>query len=107
MSITKDKAFDYRASMKETSPEPGEIKRGLKARRKRREISKARITIRIDEDVINEFKQLVPEGKGYQSLINQALREWIEAQGVKALISKDLSEMIGKAVSSVYAGKNT
>jgi uncharacterized protein (DUF4415 family) len=42
---------------------------------------KARITIRLDEDVIEWFKDQVNEAGGgnYQTLINKALREYIEA----------------------------
>ncbi len=43
---------------------------------------KARITIRLDDDVIAWFKQEVSEAGGgnYQSLINSALREYIAQQ---------------------------
>lgn len=42
--------------------------------------SKTRITIRLDEDVIEWFKQQVEAAGGgsYQALINQALRDQIE-----------------------------
>ena len=45
-------------------------------------MGKTRITIRIDEDVINWFRQQVhAAGCGnYQTLINLALREFIEAK---------------------------
>lgn len=41
---------------------------------------KARITIRLDEDVIDWFKRQVHEAGGgnYQTLINKALRNYIE-----------------------------
>ena len=41
---------------------------------------KSRITIRLDEDVINWFKTQVHDAGGgnYQTLINKALREYIE-----------------------------
>ena len=41
---------------------------------------KKRITIRIDEDVLDWFRQQVEEAGGgsYQALMNQALREYIE-----------------------------
>lgn len=103
MSITKDKEFDYQVYMRENPPNPANIHRGPHARQKRREAAKTRITIRIDEDVIEQFKHMAPEARGYQSLINQALREWLAAQGVKELLRKELPEMINKAVSSVQA----
>jgi len=42
--------------------------------------SKVRITIRLDEDVIDWFREQVNAAGGgnYQSLINKALREYIE-----------------------------
>ena len=42
--------------------------------------NKTRITIRLDGDIINHFKQRVLEAGGgnYQTLINAALREHIE-----------------------------
>lgn len=42
---------------------------------------KSRITIFIDADIIEHFKQLAEQnGKGYQTLINQTLRDAIEAE---------------------------
>lgn len=40
---------------------------------------KARITIRLDEDILEWFKRQVEESGGgnYQTLINQALREYV------------------------------
>lgn len=42
--------------------------------------SKTRITIRLDEDIIDWFREQVNAAGGgnYQSLINKALREYIE-----------------------------
>ena len=44
--------------------------------------NKVRITIRLDGDVIKHFKNRVNEAGGgnYQTLINNALREYIEKQ---------------------------
>lgn len=41
---------------------------------------KTRITIRVDSDVLNWFRQQVHEAGGgsYQTLINEALREYIQ-----------------------------
>lgn len=48
--------------------------------------SKQRITIRLDADVITHFKNIVHDhgGGNYQTLINQALRQYIE-DGDKSL----------------------
>jgi len=44
--------------------------------------NKLRITIRLDADIINHFKTLVNNAGGgnYQTLINEALREHIQAK---------------------------
>ena len=46
---------------------------------------KTRITIRIDEDVLQWFRDQVHAAGGgsYQTLINRALREYIESRGQK------------------------
>ena len=83
---TKDAEFDYHGHMKHSAPDQKKIRRGPQARQRRRETAKSRITIRIDSEVVDQFKQLVPSGQGYQSLMNQALRDWLVAQGVKELL---------------------
>lgn len=45
--------------------------------------SKSRITIRIDQDILDEFLKMAEESggvTGYQTLINAALREYIEGK---------------------------
>ena len=103
MSTTKNKDdFDYQAYAKKHGPKKEEIRRGLQAREaRRREATKTRITIRLDEDVIEQFKALVPEGRGYQKLINEALREWLAAQGVKEIVRQEMSNLVVQAVSSI------
>ncbi len=97
--------LDYKKLLKESGPDQGTLRRGQAARKQRMETAKNRITIRIDEDILEDFKDMVPEGKGYQSLINRALREWLDARGVKELISKELPGLLGKAVSAVQSEK--
>jgi uncharacterized protein (DUF4415 family) len=41
---------------------------------------KQQLTLRLDADVIAWFKRNAHGGRGYQSNINQALREFVEAQ---------------------------
>ena len=45
--------------------------------------TKARITIRLDQDILAWFKQQVHEqgGGNYQTLINDALRQYIDGHG--------------------------
>ncbi len=41
---------------------------------------KQQITIRLDADVLHWFKARMPSGRGYQTAINQALRNHIKRQ---------------------------
>ena len=43
--------------------------------------AKQRITIRLDPDIIQWFKDKVRGGGNYQSLVNEALRQHVERQG--------------------------
>lgn len=45
---------------------------------------KHQVTLRLDGDVIDWFKHQVPDGKGYQTHINRALREYMAAHSKKA-----------------------
>lgn len=38
---------------------------------------KQQLTLRLDADVVDWFKRRVPGGKGYQTEINRALREYV------------------------------
>lgn len=55
---------------------------------------KTRITIMLDDDVIGQFKKLAESsGTGYQTLINQTLRKFLEAEPVNAdLLRKVIRE---------------
>ena len=55
---------------------------------------KSRITIRIDDDVLNWFREQVKSAGGgnYQTLINTALREYIENRAVP--VEKTLHRVI-------------
>ena len=54
---------------------------------------KSRITIFIDADIIEHFKQLAEaSGKGYQTLINQTLRDSINAE--KPILSEVKDDLL-------------
>ncbi len=97
MHTNNDNEFDYQTYMRQHPPEVEQLQRGTEARQHRRDMAKSKITIRIDGDILDQFKAMVPDGQGYQRLINQALREWLEAKGIKALIQEELSAMVAKA----------
>jgi uncharacterized protein (DUF4415 family) len=57
--------------------------------------AKDRITIRLDKDVLAWFKRRVHEqgGGNYQTLINDALREYIQGQGtLEAILRRVIRE---------------
>jgi uncharacterized protein (DUF4415 family) len=55
---------------------------------------KTRITIRLDDDIISWFRQQVDQvgGGNYQTLMNQALREYIDRQSLEALLRRVVRE---------------
>jgi len=63
--------------------------------------NKVRITIRLDADIIEHFKNIVlgSGGGNYQTLINDALREHIQAQdkGLEKALRKVIREELKKA----------
>ena len=63
--------------------------------------NKVRITIRLDADVIEHFKNIVlgAGGGNYQTLINDALREHIQAKdrGLEKALRKVIREELKKA----------
>lgn len=63
--------------------------------------NKVRITIRLDADVIEHFKKLVHKvgGGNYQTLINDALRAHIKAQG--KTLEKALRKIIREELAKV------
>lgn len=66
--------------------------------------NKVRITIRLDGDVINHFKKIVHEAGGgnYQTLMNNALREYIEEK------NKSLEMTLRKVIrDELYEFKQT
>ncbi len=44
---------------------------------------KQQLTLRLDNDVVAWFKEHSPEGTGYQTSINQALREYVKKSAMK------------------------
>jgi len=90
--------FDYKEYSSTHAPDPTKVRRGRAAREERRTGTKQRITIRLDEDILEEFKEIAQDGPGYQALINRALREWLSARDVKELIRDDLREIVRTAI---------
>lgn len=62
---------------------------------------KTRITIMLDDDVVEEFKSRAERaGSGYQTLINAALREAIAGAGDKPLTVAALRQVLREELRS-------
>ena len=66
MNTIKDQEFDYQAYMKEHPPDSTKIQRGNDARRRRFEAAVMKSTVRIDEDILEQFRQFTPERQKYE-----------------------------------------
>lgn len=102
MSNTKNKDYEYLKTSEEAS------KRGLKritrpaflGEPKNIRESKSRITIYLDADIVEHFKTEAENSKiGYQTLINQTLREKIN----NAAAEKNGDELIEKLLNDKNA----
>ncbi len=71
--------------------------------------NKTRITIRIDTDIVNWFREQVNAAGGgnYQMLINQALREYVQSQQEdwEATLRRIIREELQQAKISNNAGQ--
>ncbi len=93
MSTTTESEFDYVDHVRSERPDRAHMTRGPQERRMRHAgTKKERVTIRLDSDIVESFKDLTGEvrGKGYQTLVNQALREWLLARGVHELMREEI-----------------
>lgn len=92
--------FDYQTYTRETPPDPAAIHRGTADRQQRFDATMMRLAVRIDEDLLNQFRQLASEDQNHEQIINQALREWLSAQGMKELIRAEIQRAIQQSLSS-------
>ncbi len=93
---------DYQSYTRDILPDLTGATRGPVARQERhRGVRKQPITIRIDTDVVDAFKALTKrtDGRGYQTLINQALREWLQQRELRELIRETVREELRRAES--------
>jgi uncharacterized protein (DUF4415 family) len=70
------------------------------------EPGKTRITIRLDNEILDHFRKRVHElgGGNYQSLINDALREHIRRGGIEAVVRRAVREELRGARMRRVAG---
>lgn len=106
MNTSNEEEFDYQAYAKTHPPDVTQIQRGTAARQQRFEAAQRRSAIRIDEDVLEQFRQLTPPDQDDEKLINQALREWLSAQNVKELVREELHQMLQTALTSMQPRKH-
>ena len=92
---------EYEAALKAITPREERLVNSQEARAARRAAAtlKQRITIRVDEDILEEFRELAGEDGNYQTLINHALRQWLEARGLKELLREELPSLIHHALN--------
>lgn len=100
MSTIEDDNFDYQAYMKATPPDSTRIRRGAADRQHRLDAAMMRLTVRIEEELLHQFRQLIPEGQSCERLINQALRDWLAAKGMKELIRAEIQEAVHQSLSA-------
>src|SRR5262249_22722444 len=99
MKMSEAKKRDYQAHMRQVATDPKKIVRGKHAREERRARSKERITIRIDRDVLERFKDVSPEGQGYRIVNNDAVGDCGNARGGKELIREELERCLNHAAT--------
>lgn len=101
MNTTKDDDFDYQSYLRENPPDSSKIHRGTDARKQRFEAAMMKFAVRIDENILRQFQQLVPQGQSYDRLINQALQEWLLTRDVKEVVRSELHQALQQAISSI------
>jgi len=70
------------------------------------EPGKTRITIRIDNEVLDHFRNKVEQAGGgnYQTLINDALREHMRRGGIEAAVRRAVREELREARQKQVVG---
>jgi len=88
---SSSKMFDDYPEIKQTDIDKAKFRIGLKETAKKR-----RISIMLDTSIIEWFKQKAGL-KGYQTMINNALKQMIETESIETLIRRVVREELGKA----------
>ncbi|MGH9768241.1 MAG: hypothetical protein ACREAB_12470, partial [Blastocatellia bacterium] len=104
MNTMENDTFDYQTYIRETPPDPAKILRGTADRRQRFDAAMMRLTVRINEDTLQQFHQLAVEGQSCEQLINQALREWLAARDMKELIRAEIQRAVQQSLASAQIG---
>lgn len=54
---------------------------------------KKQLTMRVDRDIVARFKELAGPDGSYQTLMNRALHEWLEARSVSGLLEAEIKAL--------------
>lgn len=96
--MTEDELEAVEQEARARQPDPANLVRGEEAHRLRRErllraAAKQQVTIRLDADVIDRFKALAGADGSYQSIINRALIQWLDAQDLRSLLHGEIDAL--------------
>ena len=88
----------YDAAMQATHDPKAPVVRGrtreaMLERARLQAATKTRISARFDADLVARYKQLA-QGGSYQSLMNQALREWLERQELRQVVREEVQRAL-------------
>ena len=103
MKTTEDNDFDYPVYIRDNPPDLTKIISAQEANQRRREIGKNRTIVAVDTEIVEQFRAMVQDGRNHRELINQALREWLAAQGGKELLQGELPAILSQAMSESQA----
>lgn len=88
LTVAQQAQLDKLAAMKDSEIDTADIPelanwRGAERGRFYRPV-KQQLTLRIDADVVDWFKKTAPDGEGYQTRMNTALREYVQRRSKSA-----------------------
>ena len=92
--------FDYQAYTRETPPDPTKITRGPAARELRQAKAMLEQSVRIVPATLEQFRQLATNGQSCEQLINEALLEWLSAQGLKGMVRTEMQLAVRQSLSA-------
>jgi len=95
-----DEEVDYQTNLREQGPVPEQIRTYDQRQKHMRQVGKHRINLYVDKDVIDGFKA-ASGGRRWQTLMADALREWLTAQSVKELVREEVSREIAELRAAV------
>jgi hypothetical protein len=99
--MADNETFDYQANMREVPPDPNQIHRGpAELERRRAEAALRYQHVRVERENFEQFQQIAANGQSAEQLINQALREWLAAQGIKEMVRAEIQLAVRQTLSA-------